>query len=74
VWDVKEGRQLFDILRGGLGLTVKNGGGSDLIAANVLGDLLEAQRLRGLRLEQGCRGGREVRVLGGLVVVSMICD
>jgi hypothetical protein len=51
VWDIKEGRQFFDILRGGLGLAVENGGGSDLIAANVFGDLLEAQCLRGLRLE-----------------------
>jgi hypothetical protein len=43
--------QLVDVLCRGLGLTVENSSGSNLIATDVFGNLLEAQSLAGLGVE-----------------------
>lgn len=62
--------QLVDVLCRSLGLAVEYGCGGYLIAADVFGDLLEAQSLAGLGVEQGLRCCGEVGVLGVLVEVS----
>jgi hypothetical protein len=53
-------------------LTVEESRDGYFIAANVLGDLLEAELVTGLGCEEGCRGGGEVGVLGGLEMVVSI--
>lgn len=50
--DVEERRELLDILGGGLGLPVEDGGDGDLAAAQQVGDLGEAQAGFGLGVEE----------------------
>lgn len=50
--DVEERRQLLDVLGGGLGLSVEEGGDGDLLAAQQVGDLGEAQAGLGLGGEE----------------------
>jgi hypothetical protein len=63
-------RQLVDVFCRGLGLAVEDGCGCDFIATDMFGDLLEAQALASLSVEQGLGRCREVGVLGVLVKVS----
>lgn len=67
--DIEELGEFPDVFWGGLGLAVEEGCCGDFIAADVLGDLLEAELLLGLGFEEGGSGCWEVRVLGGLGLV-----
>lgn len=57
LWDVQELAQVLDILLAGLGLAVEEGGASDFVTANGLGDRLEGEVLLLLCGEEE-RGGR----------------
>lgn len=50
--DVEERRELLDVLGGGLGLAVEQGGDGDLAAVQQVGDLGEAQAGLGLCVEE----------------------
>lgn len=45
LWNFEEGSKLGDILGRGAGLSIKDGGGRDLLAADRLGDGLEREVL-----------------------------
>lgn len=66
--DPQDRGQLFDVLGGGLGLAVENGSYSNLIAADMLGDLLKGEFLGGFSVEEGLGGAGEIRVLRSLIV------
>jgi hypothetical protein len=63
--------ELDNVLGRGLGLAIEESGSGDLIPADMLGDLLEAQLLVRLGLEKGLRGGREIRMLRDLILMSI---
>lgn len=65
--DVEQGGQFLDVFGGGLGLAVEDGCGGYFIAADVLGDLFEAELFGGFGVEEGCGCDWEIGVLGGLV-------
>ena len=64
--NVEDGCEILDVLGGCLGLAVKDGCCGYFIAADVLGDLLEAEFLRCFGFKESLGRGREVGVLGGL--------
>lgn len=72
--DLQDRGQLFDVFRGGLGLAVENGSYSNLIAADMLGDLLEGEFLGGFSVEEGLGCAGEIRVLRGLIVSFGLVD
>lgn len=64
--DVEKGRQILDIFRRGLCLSVENRGGGDFVAPDVLADLFEGELFLRLCAEERCGGGGKVRVLSCL--------
>lgn len=51
----KNGRELLDIFRSGLRLTVEDAGDGNFVATKLLADLLECETLGGFGFEQGIR-------------------
>lgn len=52
--DVEERRKLLDVLGRGFGLAIEDGGGSDLITADMLGNLLERKGFCRFSGEERC--------------------